>query len=431
MNRYIKKTIMVLLRLVSQAILWRHKPIVVAITGSVGKTTTKDIVAHGLSSVEDVRKSQKNFNTDFGVPLAIIEAENPMGKVSAWIEVILKGLTVLIKSDYPKLLVLEVGTRFPGDIPRLAKWIKPDISIITHIPEVPVHIEFFESRQHIVDEKSTLAKYTKKTGTIILNRDSEYVWGIAENSVHPVFSIGFNKESQMYASNIKRIIMNGEYGLEFNISYKNKIIPVTVPGFVANHQIYGVLFALATAEVLVYDVEQVAMAMASLPASSGRLRPLVGINNTLILDDSYNASPAAMEAAIETLEMIEPLAGGQGSKIAVLGDMLDLGKMTMDVHSQIGTMLKDNTDYAFLVGPRMEYAYESAIKSKYPKTKIFHFEKQMDVLPQLLKIMKQGDVILVKGSQGMRMEKLVAELIEDKANIKNLIARQDEEWIRK
>lgn len=422
---------MVLLRLVSQAILWRHKPIVVAITGSVGKTTTKDIVAHGLSSVEDVRKSQKNFNTDFGVPLAIIEAENPMGKVSAWIEVILKGLTVLIKSDYPKLLVLEVGTRFPGDIPRLAKWIKPDISIITHIPEVPVHIEFFESRQHIVDEKSALAKYTKKTGTIILNRDSEYVWGIAENSVHPVFSIGFNKESQMYASNIKRIIMNGEYGLEFNISYKNKIIPVTVPGFVANHQIYGVLFALATAEVLGYDVEQVAMAMASLPASSGRLRPLVGINNTLILDDSYNASPAAMEAAIETLEMIEPLAGAQGTKIAVLGDMLDLGKMTMDVHSQIGTMLKDNTDYAFLVGPRMEYAYESAIKSKYPKTKIFHFEKQMDVLPQLLKIMKQGDVILVKGSQGMRMEKLVAELIEDKANIKNLIARQDEEWVRK
>jgi UDP-N-acetylmuramoyl-tripeptide--D-alanyl-D-alanine ligase len=158
MNRYIKTTIRILLQLVSQAILWRHKPIVVAITGSVGKTTTKDIVAHGLESVADVRKSQKNFNTDFGVPLAIIEAENPMGKVSAWIEVILKGLAVLIKSDYPKLLVLEVGTRFPGDIPRLAKWIKPDVSIITHIPEVPVHIEFFESRNHIVDEKSALAK---------------------------------------------------------------------------------------------------------------------------------------------------------------------------------------------------------------------------------------------------------------------------------
>lgn len=430
MNRYIKITIRILLQLVSQAILWRHKPIVVAITGSVGKTTTKDIVAHGLESVADVRKSQKNFNTDFGVPLAIIEAENPMGKVSAWIEVILKGLAVLIKSDYPKLLVLEVGTRFPGDIPRLAKWIKPDVSIITHIPEVPVHIEFFESRNHIVDEKSALAKYTKKTGTIILNRDSQYVWDIAQNSKHPVVSIGFSKEADISASNIKRIILGGEYGMEFNVTYKNKIIPVIVPGFVADHQIYGVLFALATAEILGYDMEQVALSMQNLPISVGRLNPLVGVNNTLILDDSYNASPTAMQAALETLNVIKPTNGSNGKKIAVLGDMLDLGKMTMDVHFEIGLMLKNNTDYAFLIGPRMEYAYQSALQSKYPKTKIFHFEKPLDALPDLLKIMKMGDIVLVKGSQGMRMERVVAELIEDKANIKNLIARQDEEWVK-
>ena len=431
MNRYIKKTIRILLQLVSQAILWRHKPIVVAITGSVGKTTTKDIVAHGLENVADVRKSQKNFNTDFGVPLAIIDAPNPMGKVASWFNVILKGVTVLIKSEYPKILVLEVGTRFPGDIPRLAKWIKPDVSIITHIPEVPVHIEFFQSRDHIVDEKSALAKYTKKTGTVILNRDSQYVWDIASNSKHNVVSIGFDKDANISASGVKRIILQNGYGMEFVVTYKNKIIPVIVPGFVAHHQIYGVLFALATADVLGYDLEQVALSMQNLPVSVGRLNPLVGINNTLILDDSYNASPAAMEAAIETLKIIEPLAGVKSNKIAVLGDMLDLGKMTMNVHHEIGLMLKDNTDYAFLIGPRMEYAYQSALQSKYPKTKIFHFEKPLDALPDLLKIMKTGDIVLVKGSQGMRMERIVAELIEDKANIKNLIPRQDEEWLRK
>jgi UDP-N-acetylmuramoyl-tripeptide--D-alanyl-D-alanine ligase len=428
MNRYIKKIIMVLLRLVSQAILWRHKPIVIAITGSVGKTITKDIVAHGLSSVTDVCKSQKNFNTDFGVPLSIIEGENPNGKVLAWFNIILKGISVFLKSEYHKVLVLEVGTRFPGDIARIAKWLRPNISIITHIPEVPVHIEFFESRDHIVDEKSALAKYTKKGGSIILNRDSEYVYAIAENSKHPVVSIGFNLGADVRATNIKRILTNdGQYGLEFIVNCKNKIFPVTVPGFVANHQIYGVLFAIAVADILGYDVEQVGMAMSSLKPTAGRLRPLVGVRNTLILDDSYNASPAAMEAAIETLKMIDV----PGSKIAVLGDMLDLGKMTMDVHSQIGTMLKENTDYVFLVGPRMEYAYESAIKSKYLKSRIFHFEKPLDVLPHLEKVMKSGDAILVKGSQGMRMEKLVAELIEDKENIKNLIARQDDEWLKK
>lgn len=426
MNSTIKKIIMVLLRLVSQAILWRHKPIVIAITGSVGKTTTKDIVAHGLSSVTDVAKSQKNFNTDFGVPLSIIEGENPKGKVIAWLNVILKGITVFIKSDYHKVLVLEVGTRFPGDIKRIAKWLRPNISIITHIPEVPVHIEFFESREHIVDEKSMLAKYTRAGGTIILNRDSQYVYQIAQNSNHPVLSIGFDAGSDIRAGNIKRIIINGEYGMQFTVSCRDKIFPVTVPGFIANHQIYGVLFALATAEVLGYDIEQVAMAMQTLPATPGRLRPLVGINNTLLLDDSYNASPAAMEAAIETLQLIDV----PGNKIAVLGDMFDLGKMTMDVHTGIGAMLKDNTDYAFLVGPRMEYAYNSAIKSKYPKTKIFHVEKPIDVLPLLLKVLKPGDAVLVKGSQGIRMERLVVELVEDKDNIKNLVARQDEEWLR-
>lgn len=417
---------MVLLRLVSQAILWRHKPVVIAITGSVGKTTTKDVVAHGLASVADVGKSEKNFNTDFGVPLSIIEGENPRGKVIAWLNVILKGIVVFIKSDYHKVLVLEVGTRFPGDIERIAKWLKPNISIITHIPEVPVHIEFFESRQHIVDEKSMLAKYTRTGGTIILNRDSQYVYQIAQNSNHPVLSIGFDAGSDIRAGNIKRIIIHGEYGMQFTVSCKDRIFPVTVPGFIANHQIYGVLFALATAEVMGYDIEQVANSMQTLPATPGRLRPLVGINNTLLLDDSYNASPAAMEAAIETLQLIDV----PGNKIAVLGDMFDLGKMTMDVHTQIGAMLKDNTDYAFLVGPRMEYAYQSAIKSKYPKTKIFHVEKPLDVLPLLIRVIKPGDAILVKGSQGIRMERLVAELIEDKANIKKLIARQDEEWLK-
>ncbi|MDQ5930481.1 MAG: hypothetical protein QG594_2269 [Bacteroidota bacterium] len=426
MNIYIKKIIMVLLRLVSQAILWRHKPIVIAITGSVGKTMTKDIIAHGLSSVADVGKSQKNFNTDFGVPLSIIGGENPRGKVLAWFNVIIQGLIVFIKSDYHKVLVLEVGTRFPGDIKRIAKWLKPNISIITHIPEVPVHIEFFESRQHIVDEKSMLAKYTRVGGTIILNRDSEYVYQIAQNSNHPICSIGFNAGSDIRAGNIKRIIIHGEYGMQFTVSCKNGIFPVTVPGFVANHQIYGVLFALAVAEILGYDMERVANSMQTLPATPGRLRPLVGINNTLLLDDSYNASPAAMEAAIETLQLIDV----PGNKIAVLGDMFDLGKMTMDIHTGIGAILKDSTDYAFLVGPRMEYAYNSAIKSKYPKTKIFHVEKPIDVLPLLIRVIKPGDAILVKGSQGIRMERLVAELIEDKANIKNLIARQDEEWLK-
>lgn len=427
MNSYIKKTIIVLLRLVSQGILWRHKPTVVAITGSVGKTTTKDVVAHGLSSVENVGKANKSFNSDFGTPLAIIGMDNPWGSVLGWIKVILKGIQIIIKSEYPKILVLEVGTRFPGDIPRIAKWIKPHVSLVTHIPNVPVHIEFFGTRENIIDEKSMLVKYTRKEGTVILNRDTD-IFDIMSNTTNTVFSVGFSTEANIYAHSVNRIILNNEqYGMQFMVHVNDQDIPVVVPGFVAMHQIYGVLYAMAVAEVLNYDVVKVANSMANLPATPGRLNPLVGVDGTLILDDSYNASPAAMEAAIETLSLIDI----PGRKIAILGDMLDLGKMTMDAHSKIGLSLKDATDYAFLIGPRMQYAYESAMNEKYPKTKIFYFERPLDALPQLQKIMKTGDAILVKGSQGMRMEQLVAELIEDKENIKNLLVRQDPEWLKR
>lgn len=425
MNKTIKKIIFMLLRCISIAILWRHKPVIVAITGSVGKTTTKDIVGHGLKSVTDVRSAEKSYNTDFGAPLTIIGAKNPWNKISGWIEVIFQGIGVLFQSSYPKVLVLEVGTRFPGDIPRLAKWLRPHVSIITHIPEVPVHIEFFGSREAIVDEKSALAKYMRKGGTLILNRDSHYVYEIAQNTEHPVFSVGFSPEAHISVQDAERIIVEGQYGMKFVVNYKSRQISVFAPGFIAKHQVYGVLFALAVGDVLGFDVEQIALSMNTLAPTPGRLSPLVGMNNTLVLDDSYNASPAAMEAAVETLMSIET----PGRHMAVLGDMLDLGKMTKEAHEAIGGFLKDQKlDFLVLVGPRMRYAYDLLIGNKYAKTKIAHVDTQMDALPLVQDKLKQGDVILVKGSQGMRMEKIVEELMLEKENAHRLLVRQDEEW---
>lgn len=426
MNNTIKKIILVLLRWVSQAILWRHKPVVIAITGSVGKTTTKDIVAHGMKSVVETGKAEKSFNSDFGVPLSIIGVENPWGSVIGWLDVILKGIKVFSGTRYPKVLVLEVGTRFPGDVPRLAKWIKPHVSMITHIPDVPVHIEFFGTREAIVDEKSALAKYMRKDGTLILNRDSEHVFNISKNSTHKITTIGFHQDSNIRAVNMERVINeSGQYGMKFDVQLHDRLLSVFAPGFIAKHQVYGVLFAVAAADSLGYDTYTVAESMSNLVPTVGRLNPLIGVNDTLILDDSYNASPAAMEAAIETLVSIDT----PGRHFAVLGDMLDLGKMTKDVHENVGAFLKDQKlDYLFLVGPRMAYAYEMLVNAKYPKTKIQHSDNPMDALPIIQKMMKKGDVVLIKGSQGMRMEKIVAELIEDKENSHKLLVRQDEEW---
>ncbi len=426
MNNAIKKIIIVLLRFVSTLVLKRHKPIVVAITGSVGKTTTKDVVGHGLGSVISVAKADKSHNSDFGVPLSIIRADNPWGSVLGWLEVILKGIRTIFASDYPKVLVLEVGTRFPGDIERIAKWIKPDIAMITHIPEVPVHIEFFGTRQAIVDEKSMLAKHTKVGGTIVLNRDSEYVYDIAKETTHKVMSIGFSPESDVRATSVERIItLDGQYGMRFVVTIGERSYSVFAPGFVAKHQIYGVLFTMAAAEIIGVDVAEVAASMMGLNPTPGRLNPIIGENNTLILDDSYNASPAAMEAAIETLVSIDT----PGRHIAILGDMLDLGRMTKEVHENLGAFIKEQKlDMVFLVGPRMKYAYEFLMDKKYAKTKIAYTDDPMAILPELKKMVKMGDTVLVKGSQGMRMEKIVYELMLEKDKADKLLVRQHEEW---
>ena len=428
MNKTIKKIIAVLLKLVAKLILWRHKPIVIGITGSVGKTTTKDAIAHGLSSVEHIQKTQKNYNNDYGVPLSIIGAENPWGSTIGWLRVVWQGIEKIFDSEYPKVLVLEVGTRFPGDIARISKWLRPNIAVLTHIPEIPPHIEFFESVEHLVDEKSALVKYLQVGGTVILNRDSERVYNISKNTAHKVITIGFHPESDVRA----QIIMYKEHGgrpaCELVIYVDNQEYHALVPGVIADHQLYGILYAAAAAHILGYSVYDVINSFKELPVTPGRLSPLIGIKESLLIDDSYNASPDAMKEALKSLSS---LSKNSSRSIAVLGDMFDLGKMTEDAHNQIGEVLKNYTTHAVLVGPRMERAYNTALDKKFPKTRITHFNTPTEAGDFLAAMIKKGDVVLVKGSQGIRMEKVLEKIIRDQHMADTLLVRQDEAWKRK
>lgn len=415
------------LQLVCRLILARHKPIVIAITGSVGKTATKDMMAHVLSHFTTVGSGKKSFNSDFGVPLTIIGAENPWGSTIGWLRVIWRGLEVAFSEDYPKVLVVEVGARFPGDIARLSKWLKPDIAIITHIPEIPVHIEFFNSRQDLIDEKSSIAKYLKQGGTLILNHDEEDVFNIAKESLHKVVGIGFDMGADIRAKDIMpKVFEDGRYGVSSTIAIGEHFYNINLPGFIAPHQLYSVLFVLAVVDTLGYDVAEAIMYFENLPRTPGRLNPIKGINDTLVLDDSYNASPVAVMAALSALKNLQ----GNGRKIAVLGDMLDLGKMTREAHENIGRTLHEHSDQAILVGPRMRFAYDIAVNN-FGQDSIIHFEGADEARNHLLAMLKPGDTILVKGSQGIRMEKIVAEIIADKEHALDLLVRQDEEWKRR
>ena len=177
MKNFVKKIIIFKLTWVARGILWRYKPKIIAITGNVVKTSTKDAIYTILKSEGNVRKTEKSFNSEFGIPLTIIGEKSGWGSLFAWLRIIWVGLEKIVVYDksYPKTLILEVGADKPNDISSVAKWLKPDVVVITRLPEVPVHIEFFPTLESLIEEKISLARHMKKEGTLLVNADDQRI----------------------------------------------------------------------------------------------------------------------------------------------------------------------------------------------------------------------------------------------------------------
>src|SRR3989344_6349579 len=185
-----KKIVTYILRIESRLVLWKYKPKVIAITGSVGKTSTKDAVYAVISNVSYVRKSDKSYNSEIGLPLTVLGLPNGWNNPLGWLKKVLKGLGLFLSpwqsTRYPKWLVLETGVGKPNDMRRTASWLKTDAVIITAIGKTPAHIEFFNSRKNLIEEKSNLIKTLKKSGLLILNVDDEDVLQMKTESRHRV-----------------------------------------------------------------------------------------------------------------------------------------------------------------------------------------------------------------------------------------------------
>src|SRR5581483_3302861 len=170
----IRRLVAAILTLEAQLVLRKYKPKIIAVTGSVGKTRTKDAIFAALSDSLYIRKNDKSMNSDFGVPLAILGCQSAWHNPIKWIQNIVQGVQLLVQSDkYPDWLVLEVGADKPGDISSIAKWLQPDIAVITLVPEIPAHVEFFKSPEDVLREKRSLADHLKPGGMLILDGDDQ------------------------------------------------------------------------------------------------------------------------------------------------------------------------------------------------------------------------------------------------------------------
>lgn len=430
MKTFFKNIVAYILRLESQLVLHKYKPRIVAITGSVGKTSTKDAVFAVLSKVAYVRKSEKSFNSEIGLPLTILGCPNGWNNPLIWLENMLKGLWLSVwPHKYPSWLVLEVGIGKPNDMKKTALWLKTDVVIVTAIGETPAHIEFFDSYKHLVDEKSQLIKTLKPDGLLVLNADDEAVLGMKAKDKHRFITYGFSAESNIVASGDSILYNDKEEpeGIIFRIDEEGNSMPVTIDGVFGRNHVYASLAALALSSGLKFNMVTAINSLKNYDVPPGRMRLLRGVNDSYIIDDTYNSSPLASEFALKTLHDIR----SKGRKIAILGDMLELGKHTVEAHKNIGKIVKEYADVLIVVGPRAKSIKEGAGEAGMAEGKIFEFSNSIEAGNFIKSFIKDSDIVLVKGSQGMRMEKTVEAILFDKENKGKLLVRQDEEWKNK
>ena len=405
----------------------KYKPKTVVITGNIGKTSSKDAVFTVLSSVYFVRKSEKSFNSEIGIPLTILGLPNGWSDIFIWIYNIIGGLKLIfLKNHYPKWLVLEIGADRPGDIEKISKWLKADIVVMTHLPDIPVHVEFFKSAEEVIAEKSYIMKTLKSSGVFVVNNDDKRALTLKTLAKeNKIITYGFSNNSDIVASNEKIIYENNKpKGMSFRVDYNGNSIPVNINGALGKQHIYPVLSAIAVGISQGLNIVLMTRLFDTHETPQGRMKIIDGISNSYIIDDSYNSSPAASIEAVNTLKNIDCL----GRKIAVFGDMMELGSHSTEEHIKVGELIGKIADILITIGVRAKYITQGANSVGMKKRNIFQCLDSENAGDKLIDIIEEGDIALIKGSQSMRMEKVVEKIMANPEKKYRLLVRQEEEW---
>ena len=364
---------------------WRRKyrtPLV-ALTGSNGKTTTKEMIAACLETTFPILKTKGNLNNLIGLPL-----------------------TLLTLTEKERVVVLEMGMNVPGEIRRLTEIAEPDVGLITNIQEV--HLEGMESLERLKEEKGELFRKMRRDGTILVNQDDPRVVDLASDYPGQKITFGIEHPAEVMA---KEIRLGGAEGTFFTLILEGEAMEIHLR-LLGKHFIPNALSAIAVACLFGVEVKQVKEALENFKSIPMRMEivPLKG-GKTLI-NDAYNANPHSMGLALETL--VE--AKGEGRAIAVLGDMLELGNFTKEAHEQLGEKVSElSIDFLLALGEEAPIVVESAIRHGFPLERVRVVESHSEAISILKQMIQNGDWILVKGSRRMAMEKIVEGLTEGRA----------------
>jgi len=459
----IKKIIVFKLDILAKLYIWRFKPDIVAVTGNVGKTSTKEAISAVLGKIKKVRSGRGNLNNEFGVPLTIIgdwadDYYETGNSFIFWCRVLLISFFKLFfQKNYPEILVLEYGADRPGDIARLVRKYRPKVGVITAVGEIPVHVEYFTDPNGLAREKSKLISSLGSSEYAVLNHDDPIVYDMKEKTKAKVMSYGFTPtpERELLKSSAhggdSRLVwgftegatvglsnfdfrIDSSYrpeGVGFKIHTGSSYLPAGRQAFVPVilNDVLGKSQALAAGAAscvgIIYGMNliEISQALADYQGPKGRLKILAGIKNSIIIDDTYNAAPSSTHLALETLKYLPAKR-----RIAILGDMLELGKYTIEAHEEMGNFGGSIADILITVGARAKFSAYAA-GNQMDQNSIHSFVNADSAKLKIQELIREGDLILVKGSQGMRMEKIVEEIMAEPERKKELLVRQGKKWL--
>ena len=361
----------------------KYKTPVVALTGSNGKTTTKEMISACLETAFPVLKTRGNFNNLIGLPL-----------------------TLLNLTEEERVVILEMGMNVPGEIRRLTEIAEPDVGLITNIQKV--HLEGMESLERLKEEKGELFRRMKKNGTIIVNRDDPRVIDLASEFSGQRITFGIENPADVTA---KEIRLRAAEGTSFTLRIEREEIEITLP-LLGRHFVPDALAAVAVASLFGIEMKKAKEALEGFQPSPMRMEIVYLEGGKTLINDAYNANPGSMDLALETLTEMK----GKGRAIAVLGDMLELGSHTEEAHQQVGQKAEElSIDLLLTLGEQAPVVAGSAIRHGLPPEKAKVVESHREAISILKEIMREGDWVLVKGSRRMAMEKIVEGLTERRA----------------
>lgn len=417
MRNVFKKIVTLMLAGAAKLLLFRKKPEIIGITGSAGKTSTKEFLKELLEIDFEVLASSDGYNTEIGAPLMLFGEKAPEKTFSpvSWFLILLRvWWKALFLKEFPEKVIIEMGADKPGDIKYLTKIFPPKTAIVLSV--LPTHLLEFKTIEGVAVEKSELVCAVPKDGKVFLNADDKLVKEMALKSKGAVVYFGTNGEGYS-ANNLKSDIA----GLSFdvNLNGKNEHFLANLYG---EQTIYPLMAALAVSREEHINVGKLKEKIRELKPFKGRMNVIEGIKGSLIIDDSYNANPGS------TIRALEFLKAQKGRKIALLGNMNELGDFEEEGHRKVGAKVAESANMLVTVGEvAQKYLADEAKKNGI--SQIESFDKSTEAGEWLKKNIKEGDIILAKGSQNkVRIEKAIELIMAHPEQKENILVRQGKEW---